>query len=519
MGNGSSFESATHERELNERSAGKSLEIFQRGLQLDALLRISKEIQEGKVFPPNDNKRRSPGEIIRDALVMPRTVTSKWSYSEQLYDNENTRHLVGPCTTFLSHPWSANFEDTVNAIAEHEKGLPADAPQQFYFVDYFAINQHQPKTDLKELGNLVKKCKSLVLMAKPWEKPVALTRLWCIYELAHALLGNTKLTIILPPEGKARFQQHMTEKLNNVWDFLGPLFENVDCEKATATMEKDIIEIKAFMKQELGGFNKVNEVVANGLRKWYQGVVLALPDEFPEEKQGTSEHAKLLYDVDHFLSSQGMYRDAERFNIKAAAIYKTLKKTGSWLNCQYSRVLLLSDMGRLNEALELAFKSVDDCIQEYRPDHARTLQSQMVLGELYRMTGKLLEAEELLRKVLTGFKKIQSPMSVEIRVTMILLGETLRDAGKLEEAKRIFMDVVKVETEAFGRSDEFTMLHVSHYARCIALQGNHQKAIELYKEALTVIRIKLGPQNREVQKCETWLKESRAQVEEIKTVE
>ena len=175
------------------------------------MLRISKEIQQGQINLPNDEKCRSPGEKIRDGLVMPRTRTNEWSYSEQLYYNENTRHLVGQCTTFLSHPWSANFNDTVLAIEEYEKNLPANSPQQFYFVDYFAINQHQPKTDLKELGALVIKCSSLVLMAKPWEKPVALTRLWCIYELAYALLGGTKVNIILPPEGKERFQRYLRE--------------------------------------------------------------------------------------------------------------------------------------------------------------------------------------------------------------------------------------------------------------------------------------------------------------------
>ena len=283
-------------------------------------------------------------------------------------------------------------------------------------------------------------------------------------------------------------------------------------------MEKDILDIKTFIKHDLGGFDKVNALVTDGLRKWYQGVVLALPDEFPEEKKGSVEHADMLYDVQHFLRTQGMYDDAKRFNIQATAIYKTLNDK-NWLVCQNDMVLILNGMGRHNEALELALKGVDDYIQEYGSAHENTLRSQLNLGEMYRNAGKLSEAEEVLRKVLIAFKKTQSAMSMDIRDTMGILGETLIDAGRLEEAKSIFMDLIKWGTEKRGRSNEETMFNVSHYARCIALQGDHQRAIELYKEALTVMRVKYGRQDIEVQKCEAWLMESRAQVEEIKTDE
>ena len=75
------------------RDVGNTLDMFQRGPQLDALLSISKDIQLGNIDLPNDIKCRSPGEIILDGLVMPRTKTNEWYYPEQLYNDENTRHL------------------------------------------------------------------------------------------------------------------------------------------------------------------------------------------------------------------------------------------------------------------------------------------------------------------------------------------------------------------------------------------------------------------------------------------
>ena len=87
-----------------ESSKAKKLGIRQRGLRLDALLKISNDIKSGQLKLPNDQKFRSPGEKIVDGLVKPKTQTNQWSYSEELYHNADTAHLVGTCTAFVSHP-------------------------------------------------------------------------------------------------------------------------------------------------------------------------------------------------------------------------------------------------------------------------------------------------------------------------------------------------------------------------------------------------------------------------------
>merc|ERR1712168_1000020 len=135
-------------------------------------------------------------------------------------------------------------------------------------------------------------------------------------------------------------------------------------------------------------------------------------------------------------------------------------------------------MGRLSDAITLALKTIDDMVRVYGNDAKRTLESRLALAEVYRVSGKLSEAEKICREVLAGFKKIQSPMSVDIRITMSSLGRTLMAAGKLEEAKNIFQDILKFMTEVFGRSHACTLVIVSLLARCIALGGNHERAIK-----------------------------------------
>ena len=87
-------------------------------------------------------------------------------------------------------------------------------------------------------------------------------------------------------------------------------------------------------------------------------------------------------------------------------------------------------------ALELALISVYKHIQEYASDHEEILKSQKHLGEMYRMTGKIYESD-VLRKVMIGFKKNRSLVSLDIRVMMDFV-ELLQMQESLKREKVFF---------------------------------------------------------------------------------
>jgi len=492
----------------------RSLSLIDRGLSFAALLKIYEEIQAGLELPP-DNKDRSPGEKIVDGLVKPQTKANQWSYVQELYHNKSTNHMVGSCTSFLSHPWLMSFDDTFAAIKEHERCLPAGHPQQFYFVDYFAVNQHAPHEDLPQLSETVYKCNYLLLMARPWKKPLVLSRLWCIWELAHAVKGKTEIVIILPPKEKEDFQEHLVHSLNEKWRFLRKLFKNIDSENAEATKVSDIRMIKDLIRNNLGGFNTVDTSVADGLRQWFQRTVLALVDKFPAKKWGTIEHADLLDKAAKFCSTVTMLGDARRLYAQASKIF-VQHNNERWLSCNKNRANMFLRMGNHIEAMSLGLKNVDDCSRTLGNNNIDTLLAKQLLGRIYRSAGKLVESEQILRKALVGFKQIEEPMSRNIRLMMTNLGETLRDAGKLEEAKSLNHELIKYKTETIGRSNPSTLFNICHYARCVALLGDHKEAIKLYDESLPVLRKLYGPNDETNINGERWLQESRAKVRETK---
>jgi len=493
----------------SESLTPKEFSIFERGLTLEALLMIAQDIRDKRTNFPDEIKELTPGDQIVTGFVKPVTAKHKLSYVEHFYQEYLSRNLVGECNTFLSHPWSGDFEDLISALSEYEKNLPEESQKKYYFVDYFAVNQHNAKEDLNTLSSLIKKCKTLVLMAKPWEKPVALTRIWCIFELAHAVIGGNDIFLILPPEDQKRFQCKMRENVNKIWSFLD--FRKINSGNAQATNPKDLEDIKKFIKEWCGGFASVDHMISNKLRFWFVQSVKSLVER-SEAKKGSIGHASLLTDVASFYFSQGMYSDSARLYKEAEDIYRKNNDPSNWLACEYNTIRILARTGKTEDALRLSIANVNHCITKLGPID-QTLNSKKLLGDVKRKLGLLSESEQILREVLEAHQKTKPKLSDDLVESMVSLTETLREAGKYEEAKKMLKVVIERRTERYGRSSSLTLNAVSKYARCLALIGNSEEAVSLYEEALPSLRLSYGDSDMIVHNCNKWLRESRREIE------
>jgi len=500
---------------ISRNPVAGNLDISNRGVRLESLQEICTKIEAGLLQLPNDEKDRSHGERIRDGLVKPITDTKKCSYAEYLYGDLNTRSLVGKCTTFVSHPWSANFRVTVAAISQYEKNLPQGSPPQFYFVDYLAINQHFPSDDLDELGRMVQSCDTLILMAEPWRNPVVLTRLWCIFEIAQAVLGETEIKIILPPEQEEKFQHSLkNEVMKSVWVFMSKILEQIDSRNAKASMESDIQDIRNFIQDKLGGFMKVDTMVADALRKWFLRSALGLLENFDEAKKGSVEHAELISQVANFHYGLSLHADSARLFGEAAAIFKE-NGDSKWLICEKEKLYMLRKMGKAQEILPMAIQNLELQVKEFGATAKSTLASKEVVGAVYRELGMNAEAEETLQAILDEYLKDEESYDREIRLAKYQLGWALRNAGKLDKAAQMYQDLIDANTERLGRDDANTLVCVSNYARCLALSMKPERAVPLYEEALPVMRMTWGADDQQVILGTKWLQEAQMQLKSL----
>jgi len=198
--------------------------------------------------------------------------------------------------------------------------------------------------DLRNLANIVQSCDTLALMAVPWRNPKALTRVWCIFEIANAILGKTEITIILPPQQKVIFQQSLMTEMGVVGNFMGKIFGNINSKNAKASVVSDITMIGKFIKDKLGGCLNVDTLVSDGLRSWFLKATLGLLKNLDEPQIGTIFHAEVPERITDFQFGLSQH-DAARLWDEAIVLYKKNNST-RWITTEKNKLHMFFKMGK-----------------------------------------------------------------------------------------------------------------------------------------------------------------------------
>jgi len=166
---------------------------FFRGVSLEFLKHI---LRRGKIYG------RANGTRLKKLLILRETNTRRCSLAE-LYEDQIDHYsklpVIGKVRFFISHSWAYQFSSLVEAIERFEQGNP-DRTGAYYFIDYFAVNQWKPDKDLNALANLIQRSEAVVLVLLPLEKPIPMTRCWCLWELFIAIKRNIPIHVTLPDD-------------------------------------------------------------------------------------------------------------------------------------------------------------------------------------------------------------------------------------------------------------------------------------------------------------------------------
>ena len=167
----------------------------------------------------------------------------------------------------LTYTWRYDFEELVNAIENFDK-QKCDGIKRYYFLDYLAVNQNRDcgkslaPNDLKNLEPLIKHVKEFVLVTSPYHAPIPLTRSWCILEIATAQASGVEFSISMPTSQHEKFVEAVMDSI----DIL-KVYQTLDTERAKASVLEDENMIKEKVLKELGGFERLNVLLASYLRK------------------------------------------------------------------------------------------------------------------------------------------------------------------------------------------------------------------------------------------------------------
>jgi hypothetical protein len=174
---------------------------------------------------------------------------------------------------FLSHCWKMPFVSMIEIIKNshreeqwNEKMMTFKRAHYYYWIDVFCKNQHIPTPAMDEFKSTMIDAGQLLTALWPRE-PVALTRIWCIYELycaidnklpIHASFVNQDMKIVLNDFQK-KPSHHSVRSI-------GPCEEeedmfNVHVERADATNKPDIETIMSIINASTGS-EKLNLIVS-----------------------------------------------------------------------------------------------------------------------------------------------------------------------------------------------------------------------------------------------------------------
>lgn len=238
----------------------------------------------------------------------------------------------GKARFFLSYSWNSPWDEVVEALVTHaEKVRAAGEPEPYYWVDIFAVNQHDrlacarpkdcpgcaavqadmhdwataDKTIPKGFDRVISHTEKTLVLMEPWDCPRPPTRVWCLFE------ANTTMTrrwckpdkgveMVLSYKEQVKLQmislygkdtdqdkQTFLQMLNVTGSAVAESF-SVDARRADATQEDDREHIFAQIQQMDGGFDQLNRSFEEARRKWLAELALSLVDrlESPQDVDG-----------------------------------------------------------------------------------------------------------------------------------------------------------------------------------------------------------------------------------------
>ena len=211
---------------------------------------------------------REHGELsIQDMcvrVVLPAGTTG--SYAEHLLSHPSTAALVSAkADVFVSYAWRYTLNQLVSALATH-----ADAAKLFFWIGAFVIDQHAASAShataewMALFSGALASIGSAVVVLIPWDKPVPVSRAWCVFEHYALLSQRIRTEALLSPADAADFLRRLKAGLS--FDEINAVFTAIDVETSQASRPEDRDAIMTQVRAL--GVAKVNATASSAVKSF-----------------------------------------------------------------------------------------------------------------------------------------------------------------------------------------------------------------------------------------------------------
>ncbi|KAL1515349.1 hypothetical protein AB1Y20_001979 [Prymnesium parvum] len=452
--------------------------------------------------------------------------------------------LIGHKTTFFSYSWKGTrLGDMLAAIERKVESLEReDGRTRYVFIDIFCASQnllagafHSPHVTKEadprgyaerqeDIGGVMDGAMAaadeMLFYCSPlteaWEAPrdpfllpgrgeppeqwtrrgpCAVTRAWCVFEMARAIGKRCTLHVVLSPADVDGFEGLLVDRFDEIAGIIAAL--DARDAQITKAEDREYILMQACsvpwlqVERHEGGVGAITASVCEALRKWLADEGHAALARLPKKKRGTS---RLINNLGGLLQAQGRLDEA-------GALYREAleAKRETLGNCHLDTLMsinnlgmLLKAQGRLDEAGALYREALEARRKTLGNHHPDTLTSINNLGSLLQAQGRLDEAEALFRQDLEASREMLGNRHPHTLGSINNLGLLLKAQGRLDEAGALYREALESRREMLGNRHQDTLTSINNLGSLLQAQGRLDEAGALYREALEARRETLG---------------------------
>ncbi len=373
---------------------------------------------------------------------------------------------------FISFAYATDFIELVDALEsffEHNASS-LDSASVYLWFDLFVNNQWVAldrtfewwattfKEAVEEIGHTL-----CILL--PWDKPVPLTRVWCLFEISC----SKKLSIGISKKQVAAFQQ----TLRSDYDAIVASLCEIDLELATSFLPEDKDRTFAVVREVPGGFHGFNVKVTRMIRQRVEVTAQKLLSQASSENEGEEGEARgqekkkqtdlrLLADMHSMamlLKEENKFKEAIEMNLKVIEGYESFGDE-QLLGQSAARANLGSlflEQNRFSEAEVIIRQAIAGFETIFGMQHIRTLKAIGTLGVCFRAQYRISEAEPLFRQALSGFEELLGKHHSQTLTARNLLGTLLILQKKNEEAETYLLETLEGRELTSGKHHPDTL--------------------------------------------------------------
>ncbi|CAB9501022.1 Kinesin light chain [Seminavis robusta] len=410
---------------------------------------------------------------------------------------------VGDATHMLSYSWNYSIGDIVDTLTDFCLQNKLNPKRTYIWICCLCVNQHRvvensalPRSGMLVqnqvdffpiLGERVQTIGHLLAMMAPWNAPVNLTRIWCIFEIFTACTTDRcKVDIVMSPKEKQSFAQDVINNgkgINALYELLG----NTRVENAKASVESDRLAI--LRKVESGvGYQKLNNKVNDLLRGWMQGVLTQLVEN--RENTNNVDYVIFCNRIGMILSENGEHEAAMKLHKCALEICDTVfGEQHEETAATYNNIgLVLLARGDYEGALSKYKEALSIEVFVLGKDHPKVANTYNNIGSVLQDMGNYKGALSMFRKALlnqqqSGLDRNQCP---RLATTYSNIGSVLEDLGDYAGALSKYNQALAIQVAVLGTNHPKTASIYNIIGSVLDEMGDYEGALARHKEALAI---------------------------------